>query len=473
MWTSLLVAGLALQAGELTDKELIVSIIKTTRPLPSPRGERLPLFLWPAQQLGTTDEREIDSLLRDLDSRGMAAIANWRPGDARALGEALRLGRIQKRLGLPIAINATACTYSFFNGDPATAHLDEQGKPFFDSSFTRDRKMGCPFAIDFRLPEMRRRIEEPVRAYQEAGLDIYFIYADWEVDGPLEWNGAWAASKRCRRCRERVPNLEDFTAFQAALRKKRSELQKAMLADPVLTHFPRALVGNYGVYPNDGYRYWYDYFEKFVEGAPYRLDGRARYRKWFDEFPLTGYTFAMPVVYPWYPIFGWYDFDNTDYRWFYNLLLNGTNTGKSTPPGIPLIPFVHWRTTEPPRRPDPRVKQLSKEKYQELLWHLLLRGHDTFFLWSPRAEALEESQLVHQVYADSHRHLEFLLHGTPVTFQVLQTAGPVVSALRLGSRLLVRRTDFDSTEAPVALRLDGVKVEVPRLPGRSQLLELK
>jgi hypothetical protein len=205
-----------------------------------------------------------------------------------------------------------------------------------------------------------------------------------------------------------------------------------------------------------------------VEGAPHRLDGRARYRKWFDEFPLTGYTFAMPVIYPWYPIFGWYDFDNPDYRWFYNLLLNA---GRSTPAGIPIIPFVHWHTTEPPRRPDPRVRQLSKEKYQELLWHLLLRGHDTFFVWSPRTEALEESKLVHQVYADSHRYLDFLQRGTPVSFEVPKTPGPVVSALRLGSRLLVQRTDFDATASPVFLRLEGRTVEVPRLSG-AQVLEL-
>jgi hypothetical protein len=246
-------AALVLWAGVLTDREILLSIIKTTPPLSSPRGERLPLFLWPAQGLGAPEEpndgemKEIESLLRDLDSRGIAAIANWCPKDSRALRRALGLGRIQKRLGLPIAINATACTYAFFNGDESTAHVDERGKSFFDSSFTRERKMGCPFAIDFRLAEMRRRIEEPAKAYKEAGLEIYLVYADWEVDGPIEWNGAWAASRRCRRCRERVPDLENFSVFQAALRKKRSEMQKAMLAEPVLAHFPRALVGNYGV----------------------------------------------------------------------------------------------------------------------------------------------------------------------------------------------------------------------------------
>ncbi len=457
----------------LTDSELIREIIRTTEPLTEPRGERLPLYIWPAHQLGTQDEQEMEILVRQLDNRGIAVLSNWQPEREDALGYALRLGNIQKRLGSPISINATACTYSFFNGDIKTAHIDEEGKPFFDSSFAAGRKMGCPFALDYRLPEMKKRVEEPVKAYKKAGLPIHFVYADWEVDGPIEWNGAWEASKRCVRCRKNIPNIEDFTVFQEALRLKRSELQKTMLADSVKAHFPRALVGNYGVYPHDGYRYWYDYFEEFVEGAPHRVDGGARYRRWFHEFPLTGYTFAMPTVYPWYAVHGWYDFRDSDFRWFYNMLLVGSNAGKSTPSEIPIITFVHWHTTEPPENPDPSVRQFSREMYMELLWHLLLRGHDSLFLWSPRDEALEESQLVHRVYAASHPYREFLVKGNPVTFDVPSRPSPVVSGLHLGDRLLVRRTDFDGRTSSVTLRVNGQTIDVPRAEGRCQVFELK
>ncbi|MFQ5790955.1 MAG: hypothetical protein ACE5JI_10830 [Acidobacteriota bacterium] len=471
-----LLGGPLLVAGpdekELTDNELIREIIRTTRPLAEPRGERLPLYLWQAHHLGTADEEEMEWLVKQLDARGIAVLANWRPDEGQALEQALRLGRIQQRLGAPISINATACTYSFFNGDPRTAHIDDRGQPFFDLSFARDRKMGCPFAVDFRLPEMRRRVEDPVRAYKEAGLDIHFVYADWEIDGPIEWNGAWESSKRCARCRRNIPNIESFEAIQAALRAKRSELQKAMLSDPVKAHFPNALVGNYGVHPHDGYRYWYDYFEEFVEGAPHKLDGRARYRKWFHEFESTGYTFAMPVVYPRYRIFGWYDFEPSDYRWFYNMLLVGSNVGRSTPPEISIITFVSWGTTSRPSNSGPGVKQFSEEKYQELLWHLLLRGHDTFFQWSPRARALKESQLVHQVYAASHAYREFLARGQPLAYDVPGRPGPIVSGLKLGSRLLVRRTDFDRRKAPLPLRVNGKTIEIPRLEGRCQVIEL-
>jgi len=446
-----------------TDYELLREILRTTEPLEAPRSERLPLYIWPAQSLGTQDEVEIETLLRELDARGMAAIGNWKPDDPEALEEALGLARLQKRLGLPIAVNATASTYGFFDGSEKTAHIDADGRPFFDRSFPTERQMGCPFGIDQRIPEMTERIRSAVEAYRKEDLRIDFLYADWEVDGPLEWNGAWESSKNCQRCRREVPDIESFDAFQAAIRRKRAALQKAMLTEPVLEAFPDALVGNYAVYPHDGTRYWYDYFEEERE---------EKYRKWYPEFEETGFTFAMPVVYPWYRGYRWYDFDDSDYRWFYNMLLEGTNAAKSTPASIPIITFVHWHTTEPPRIPDPSVKQLSAEKYQELLWHLLLRGHGGLFLWSPKDEALEESQLVHQVYRESHAYREFLLGGTPVEFSVPDEPGPVVSALKLGSRLLVRRTDFGSETEPVLLRVGDTEVSVPRVEGRCQLLEI-
>ena len=118
------------------------------------------------------------------------------------------------------------------------------------------------------------------------------------------------------------------------------------------------------MYPHGGYRYWYDYFEQEVSETPYLSDQQARYREWVHEFDSTGYTFAMPVVYTWYPTFGWYDFSETDYRWFYNMLKVGSNAGQHTDRSTPLVPFVHWNTTAPPSDPDPRVKQLSKSKYR-------------------------------------------------------------------------------------------------------------
>jgi hypothetical protein len=180
----------------------------------------------------------------------------------------------------------------------------------------------------------------------------------------------------------------------------------------------------------------------------------------------------MPVVYTWYPTFQWYDFDNPDYRWFYNMLLVASNAGKHTPANTPIISFVHWHTTAPPQDPDPAVIQFRRESYQELLWHMLLRGTDTFFLWCTRDEDAVEAQLVHEVYAAAQEYGEFLEKGTPVDFRVPRKPGVVVSGLALGKRLLVRRTDFGGTREPAQVSVDGQKLAITPSPGRCQILSL-
>jgi hypothetical protein len=370
-----------------------------------------------------------------------------------------------------VNINATSCLYSFFNGDERTAHIDDEGKPFWDTSFGK-QKMGCPFALDFRRPDMQEQLEYFIKAFKDADLNIDFIFADWEIDGPIEFNEAHAASKRCRRCRQNIRDIDDFEHFQQVLRKLRSELQREIYAEPIKENFPGALVGNYGVYPHDGYRYWYDYYEYYVEGQPCQIDQRAKYRKWVDEFPETGYTFAMPVVYTWRRIFDWYDYADTDYRWFYNMLLVASNAGRHTPDEIPIISFVHWHTIES----DDNVgtaKQFSEEKYQELLWHMLLRGTDTFFLWCQKEESPKEIRLVHQVYAQAQRYGRFLSEGKPIIFDVPKQPGTVISALKLDNRLLVRRTDFKKTNEPVEITIGNQKVTVADTPGRCQIIELR
>jgi hypothetical protein len=321
--------------------------------------------------------------------------------------------------------------------------------------------MGCPFALAGRVPVIRERVEFFLGGYAKAGVAIDFVFADWEIDGPLEWNDAWSNSQKCQRCRSRIKGLSDFRQFQRQVRAIRSELQRKVFAQPVRSRFPGALVGNYGVYPHGGHRYWYDYYERIPQGAPFLTDQKARYREWAHEFDSCRYTMAMPVVYTWYPIYNWYNFSNTDYRWFYNGLLVGSNSGKRTKRTTPIVTFVHRNTTAPPLDADPGVKPLSPELYQELLWHLLLRGHDGFFLWCLAGELGEETRLVHEVYSASLAYREFLDHGEPVTFEVPKLPGPVVSGLRVGNRVLIRRTDFDFHPGSVRLKVGGHKLEIP------------
>jgi len=411
-----------------------------------------------------TDAQALE-LVRELDRRGVGLVCRWDHNRFdESLAEALPVARAQKKLGLLVNVDATACLYAFFDGDEKTAHVDAEGKPFWDPSFGK-KDMGCPFAIDHRRAEIRGRLERFADAYAREGLSPGFVFADWEIDGPIAWNDAWAASKRCRRCRERIPDIESFLAFQKALYDLRADLQRDVYADPLRRRFPKALVGNYGVYPHDGFRYWYDYFEREEPWYPGIRDQKALYRHWPDEFTGTGYTFAMPVVYTWSRMWKWYDFDHDDYRWFRPMLLEASNAGRHAPPNVPVIAFVHWHTTDPPTPPDPGMKQMSEWAYKELLWHMLLRGTDTFFLWCPAEENAKEVALLHEVWAAAQEYGEFLDKGTPVCFDVPDRPGTVVSGLLLGRRLLVRRTDFGQNDRPVILSVGGKEVNVERGEG--------
>ena len=448
-------------------------VLENTKPVSAPLDGRLPMFVLPISgALSPLPLGQAEQALNRLAKRGIGYSVNWNHNDLEAsLKEGLRIGRLQQQMGGMVSVHATSCLYSFFDGTARTQHVDDNGRPFAETSF--GGTMGCPFTLEHRIPIIRKRVESFLKGYKAAGVDIDFIFADWEIDGPIEWNGAWESSKRCRRCREHVPDMDDFRSFQTTLREIRSRLQREAFGDNVTRYFPEALVGNYAVHPHDGHRYWYDYFERETPGVPVVVDQRAKYREWAHEFDSCGYTFAMPVVYTWYPTFGWYDFEPKDYRWFYNMMRVASNAGRHTPQQTPIIPFVHWHTTAPPKKPDPAVQQFSREKYQEVLWHMLLRGHDTFFLWCTGPELATEIKLVHEVYRASLEYNGFIQRGVPVQFGVPSKPGPVVSGLRLGNRVLARRTDFGpEKEDEIVTLSDGNAVSVASKPGM-QILDVK
>jgi len=451
----------------------IQTVLEHTQPLTHDRSDRLPLYLWQAMDPGPLTPHQARTLLKLLDQRGIALITSWNPAKSQqSLERSLTIAKAQKQLGLRVNINATSCLYHFFNGDPATAHIDANDTPFWDSSFGEQHKIGCPFTLQKRRAAIRQQIQPFLKAFEDADIPIGFIFADWEIDGPIEWNHAHDAAKKCRRCRQNIPDINDFTRFQASLRTLRADLQRTCFAQPVLTRWPDALVGNYGVYPHAGYHYWYDYYEYYVPGQPAQNDHNAKYRKWFHEFPLTSYTCAMPVVYPWDRIAAWYDIPDLEFCYFYNMLLAATNAAQSTSPDVPIIAFVHWHTISTKYGPE-NPGQISAEMFKELLWHMLLRGIDTFFLWCPNNQAAEEIPLVHQVYAEAQAFGRFLSQGTPISFTIPRTPQPVISGLRLGNEVLIRRTDFTKPTGPVGLAIGNRRFRIQPSPGRCQIIHLR
>ncbi|MCZ6678184.1 MAG: hypothetical protein O7E52_13135, partial [Candidatus Poribacteria bacterium] len=54
-------------------------VLENTEPLKWQRGDRLPLFLWPVMDVYTGDDAETESIIRQLDDRGIGAISTWNP----------------------------------------------------------------------------------------------------------------------------------------------------------------------------------------------------------------------------------------------------------------------------------------------------------------------------------------------------------------------------------------------------------
>ncbi|MCM8760036.1 MAG: hypothetical protein NC906_09755, partial [Candidatus Omnitrophica bacterium] len=367
-------------------------LIKNTVPITSDTGKRFPIFVWARIPVNISEDQIVD-YLKKLDERKLVLLTGWRipkEGIEKGIQEALKIDKIRKQLNLFVFVDATGIVHMFFDGSLETAHIDEEGKPFFDTSFSKGVKIGCPFKIETRYPVIAERIDKFLQAYKKEGIDINYWAVDWEIDGPMEWNDAWENSKKCKTCRQNIKNLNDFSEYQKTIRMKRAELQRQVFVKTVKEYYPECLIGNYAVNPHDGYRYWWDYFEKETQGAIYQKKHNALHRKWFDEFQYTGYTMAMPVIYTWYRFFSDYNFEPKEYRWFYPLMKEATSVGKNTPSTIPIISFVHWQTVEKPQKVSDDFVPLSREKYKELLWHLLLRGHDAFCLWSPIKEMGEE-----------------------------------------------------------------------------------
>ncbi len=213
------------------------------------------------------------------------------------------------------------------------------------------------------------------------------------------------------------------------------------------------------------------YFEKETPGAIYQKKHNALHRKWFDEFRYSGYNMAMPVIYTWYRFFSDYNFEPKEYRWFYPLMKEATSAGKNTPASIPVITFVHWQTVEKPQKTPDDFAPLNREKYKQLLWHLLLRGHDAFCLWSPIGEMAEEIKVVQEVYIESLKYNDFILKGKPVFWDVPEEPDTVISGLKLNNKILLIRTDFKEPKE-MKLRIDGKQIKVPAL-NEPTIIEVK
>ncbi|MFZ4394383.1 MAG: hypothetical protein ACOYOU_02010 [Kiritimatiellia bacterium] len=460
----------------------LATLLEATPPLSRPLGNRPPLFTWSPELPANASDAQIETALRALQARGLSLFLRWQPNLSNTLTQVQRVAAIQKKLGMPVAVDATPISHGLFHKGDRGSHLDASGKPFRGSGLGWNP--GCPFGAQPLNEEVRARFEGYAKAHQATGAVLDYWISDWELDGPNEWKQSWAMARKCVTCRTQIPDIDtNFAAYQAAVRSLRSGMQRENFVKPVQAQFPAVRIGNYAMNPHDGFRYYWDYYEEdafgkpnLTEGIPYRREQGAYYRPWWrGEFGSSGYTLAAPVVYAWYHLFLNYSFTNTDYRWFYGMLLEGTSAGRSTPADTLLVPFLHGRPIGAPdkaaQRP-PDFAELREATYKELVWHLLLRGADSFILWAPGDEAREMKPL-HAVYAESLEYPDFFERGTPVAFDLPEQPGVVVSAMKWQDKLLVRRTDFAETAAQVTIKVEGKRIVVPVAAGKCQVLEME
>ena len=104
---------------------------------------------------------------------------------------------------------------------------------------------------------------------------------------------------------------------------------------------------------------------------------------------------------------------------------------------------------------------------------MLLRGSDGLFLWCMEDEYPEEVRLLHEVYADAQQYGKFLDHGIPVTFDLPDKPGTVISGLALEDSVLIRRTDFDGNRLPVQIMAGTRLIDVEYAPGRCNVISVK
>ncbi|HKJ66970.1 MAG TPA: hypothetical protein VKA68_03360, partial [bacterium] len=107
-------------------------LLDTLPPVPHDIGDRELLYQYSVGDLSALSGKDVTWVIRELAKRGVGVITFWTTGDAfeSRIEEGIRIARIQEKLGLRVVADATRLLYGFYDGTPATAHIDENGNAF-------------------------------------------------------------------------------------------------------------------------------------------------------------------------------------------------------------------------------------------------------------------------------------------------------------------------------------------------------
>jgi hypothetical protein len=420
-----------------------------------PRG-RLPLFLWnvPLPRDSTLVKMRQDGTLRraidQLAERGIVPTVQmgweWTPAGALAMAQTLREAGRPVYLLIPDAELVERGAYS----DTAVWVTGP------DTSIGGlERRWPCLPLADPRPGAAR--IRDLIRPFKDAGIELSGVWFDDEAL-PHPWNGVYEAQKRSPDCGRQYPPgaIAEWLAFQGYVFGLRTDLQSAVMADPVHAIFPGARVGNYHEAASSA-------AVPFVDGGGNSYPPRSLGR--LDALMPSAYANTLhlarharaerPTQ------------EAADRLYFFLLLRTVSTANANKPSGKVSVPFVSRFVRD---APSPAVRfGMSQRAYRELIRHVLLRGADGLYLFnlgypgSPvtSAESFESVEDARAVYDELLAHREFLDRGHPMTYAVptLDSLSVIWSGLCLPDRCLIRTVTLRAeTQQAVLKPFPGLRV---------------
>jgi ribosomal protein S14 len=302
-----------------------------------------------------------------------------------------------------------------------------------------------------------------LRLFERAGVEVDGVWFDDEKL-PHPFNGVYAAQRSSDACRAAYPPgvIDSEDAFRRYALQLRADLSSAIMADPVKTGYPDAVVGNYGDYAYDAGSAELHGYRPVTPRGIGRMDAQmpSVYALPFQERrrldPLERIT----------PL-------DADQVHFYRSLAIISRSAAHKPKDSLLIPFmnrVHHDGTH--GRDAGRYLGMSRSAFREAMRHGMLRGVDSYYLFNlghdpdyviTPAESFSMLDDARLVYDEMLAQRAFLTRGEPMTFDVPRapdrfadwpTKRPemtVWSGLRLDDRCLVRVTSMEDRPRSVTV----------------------
>ncbi|MBI5397110.1 MAG: hypothetical protein HZA91_17570 [Verrucomicrobia bacterium] len=443
------------KTADAIQAEVLAKIRKFVPPLSRSRGDRLPILVWQSPDFPTgLATNAVEQTQQVWLDRGLLPLCN--PcASAEAAKAYLPVFRYWQQRGFPVCILPQGWLQTMFTPDKNGRSKCRHEPPADPSP-----AFPCP-AATLAAPRAAAHAENVTRTLEllkDNGVRVKLVVVDFESGLYLRNTGdreekvreQSAMALRCPKCVAQFgrETLTELSGFVALADRARAHATQTALCDPARRVFPDLAIGNFYAWP--------------INRLPRPEGRRPAY-----GFENSGMNVAMPRV---YMNAGWLGAgrDQAKMNWnaFYCCLEQFSPAASVRRPGEMLIPWPHvWlggrylRLTMQRRAlPEPWVMA-------EMARHMMLRGAETFAIWSggltgeyppdyPYPQYAAMGQLVYDVagiqegYHDMLRFHDFLRQAKPMTFAVpgapaeLTAETATWSGMQTSDKALVRTIAF-------------------------------